>query len=341
MKVNFFVAASSPYNSIRLQIDNISNILQVLFNVEIVIIHPGINNFRHKIKNAILRKEIVFWHYGGFDEYLNSFIRDKNIIYVYHNITPSKYFWNTEPLVAIRSIIGKLQMKFIPKNNLWITMSRYNKNELTKFSFNNIVVCPNIVTSGCEFYVSKNKEITLLFVGRIAQNKNCILLLEQIKKVAVELKKTVNLTIVGAVKPKSRYGIRFINQFKKNQHHEYFKINWISNVNDEELKILYKESWLYVSMSLHEGFGLPACESIMNGTPALYLECGGQESVLKNIGMVSIADQNNFYKYVIDLIVNEKCRKKLLQNQFDIVNNYSSPKIDKVIYDIYKPILNS
>jgi glycosyltransferase involved in cell wall biosynthesis len=337
-KIFFFVSASNPFNSIRIQINLISNLLEELFDVEAEIIHPGIQNFEVILKNVILKDEILFWHYGGLDIHFNVLNRNNNITFVYHNITPPKFFWKTDPLVSIRSILGKIQLRMMRKKNRWITMSDYNVNELRDIGFKDVILCPNIISKKTIILLQKSKEITLIYVGRISPNKNCIFLLEQVEKVANQLLRPIKLVVVGTTKEGCKYGISFLKKFESLKSNPYLVINWKKDIQNEELNCLYQESWLYLSTSLHEGFGVPACESIANGTPAIYLESGGQESVLNSIGLVK--EKDLFYSHIIDLILESKKLEELLEKQKKIVNKLIQPEINKKVFEIYRDIIN-
>ena len=318
-----------------------AEVISALFNVETQILHPNSDNLKKKLADISKSKDIMFWHYGGFDTYLNIFKKNENIIFVYHNITPAKYFWRTDVLVSIRSLIGEIQLSAMNNNHKWITMSDFNVNELKNYGFNNINICPNIVSTCQIETIEKSKIITLIYVGRIAPNKNCISLLEQVEKASNQLRLPINLIIVGSLKPGCKFGIEFSKKYELMLSHPYLSIDWINNVNEQQLNELYKKSWLYVSMSLHEGFGVPVCESIANGTPAVYLECGGQESVLNNVGMVCLKEKDIFYEYIIELVMDKQKMSILYEEQISIVNNFMSPQVDACVSDIYKDIINS
>jgi glycosyltransferase involved in cell wall biosynthesis len=92
-------------------------------------------------------------------------------------------------------------------------------------------------------------------------------------------------------------------------------------------------------MSLHEGFGLPICEAIAQGTPALYLECGGTESILWAYGMVPLNQSREFGQHVLRLIASPTERQALLGKQQEIARDYMSPRIDGFIKQVYATIL--
>lgn len=339
-KIYLWVGASTPHNSIFIQVHLVSKILEDKFNVTTEILHPEVDNIRNKLLQISEADNIIFWHYGGFDQYLWSFKNKSNLVLVYHNITPAIFFWKAEPLVALRSIVGRIQLAFLDNSIKWITMSAYNAQELYKFGFKDISVCPNIITVDNQGDKVKTKNISLLYVGRISPNKNSLSLLEQVEKVADYFKVPVVLTIVGSAKPGCRHGKKFLQKYTELLEHPWLKVVWEKNISLKKLHDLYEKSWLYLSMSLHEGFGVPACESIVHGTPALYIECGGQESILDSIGMVPLSDITNYSDYVIKYVKSQADRNELLMNQFKIVKNYVSPAVDQQVFETYQLFIN-
>lgn len=339
--VYFWVSTSNPINSIYIQIKYVSEILKEAFDIIPIIINPDTNNLDVVFKNINDHKELVFWHYGGYDNYLRKINKkSENLVLVYHNITPARYFLKTEPLVSIRSLIGKIQLLLLNKQIQWITMSAFNKKELHSLGFNNVLICPNIIKlSSSEFY-SKTTVPSLLYVGRIAQNKNCISLLKQINLLSSVYNEKIILTIIGAAKVGSYYEKKVIKEIKKMSINTNIDLILKKNIDQNTLSEIYKESWLYISMSLHEGFGVPVCESILNGTPAIYLESGGQESILDNIGKISKKDANNFYKYIEDLILSKRKRDMLLDKQFSIAKKFLSPEVNDIVYRTYQRFFN-
>lgn len=339
-KIYIWVGTSNPYNSIFIQVQMLAKLLDEILNVKAIILYPEIENVRTKIKNIISAKSILFWHYGGFDKYLLGLKKD-NIIFVYHNITPAIFFWFSDPAVAIRSLIGSIQLLSIENKCRWITMSKYNKFELNRFGFKNVIICPNVIATSELKKAKKTNHISLLFVGRISPNKNCINLLKEVEKVTNNLSEPIEFTIIGSVKPSCRYGKYFIKIYHELLNHPLLKVDWKKEIDEYELRKIYQQSWLYISMSLHEGFGVPAVESIANGTPALYLECGGQESILENYGMINLNQKNSYADQMQNLILSENDRNALLNNQIEIVKRYFAPQINNTITEIYGNLLGA
>lgn len=324
-KIYVWVGSSSPFNSLNIQAQLHVDLIFRLYQIKPILIHPDIKGVREIIKSAIKNRDILFWHFGSFDYYLLG-LNKANIIFVYHNITPEKFFWKYDFLVSIKSLIGQLQLKLINKKNQWITMSKFNQNELNSLGFRNVLIIPNVVNVEKGNF-TKTENVSLLFVGRISPNKNCVQLLLEIEKVVSILKKTIEVHIIGSGKIKCGFNKAFEETYSRLLNNPFLVLKWDSKLNETDLKKRYGESWLYVSMSKHEGFGVPVCESILHGTPAVYLESGGQESVLNNLGMVSLKDEFNFHKKIIELIEDDNMRSELLEGQLKIVKHYSFPNV--------------
>jgi glycosyltransferase involved in cell wall biosynthesis len=331
----------SGRNAVYLQAKLLNSILGSTFNA-ITQIHStkGLGKWS-SLRKIFLSQAPVIYHYASFDFYATLFARRPNTIFVYHNQTPAHYFFKWRPQTALLVFITDLQLWLFPKDMQWVAVSDFNRQRLLKFGFKKVTVCPCIVTQKETNSTSdKTKEPSVLFVGRIAPHKNCIELLSQVSKAAHILSHRVTLRIVGNVESGCLYGVAFKRAIRRYMSVPWLEIQWYPDVlSQEELDTLYTSSWLYVSMSLHEGFGLPICEAVVRGTPALYLECGGTESILGGYGMVRLAEREQFWKYLIQLLESQSAREKLLNIQKSYVLNYTSPVIEKAIQSTYESLL--
>lgn len=330
-----WVISPQSHNSILIQAKLIAKILNAQLGVKTEILHPETPDIQNKLIEICKSDQPLFWHFGSFDTHLFPFRNNTNIVFVYHNITPAKYFWTTQPQVAIWSILGRLQLLMMKSWHKWITMSNYNAIELRSMGFNDIKICPNVIICNENSPEEKTPHISLLYIGRIAPNKNCIALLDVAESIATCCQRPVELVVVGSAKPSCGHGKRFKQKLDDLKDHPWLSVRWEQGLSLLELECLYKKSWLYISTSLHEGFGVPACESVAHGTPALYFECGGQESVLEGIGMVPHSDRNAFTKRAVQLISMPEERNRLLSSQRAVVIDFLSPLIDIKVSQIY------
>lgn len=325
-KIYVCVDNENPFNSIYLQTQLLINKIQLIFNVDCKYIK--LNDLR---KYSFAKDSIIFLPYGSFCKELLCVTNFSNILLIYHNITPAKYFWKTEPLVGLKSFLGRLQLLFLKFFlRQVVAVSDFNKKELEDMGYKKISLCPNIIVPQKNNFQEKNKNPTILYVGRIVQNKRCIELLNIAKEVSLKMGNNLELIIVGNGKLHSPYVKQFKAQLENTSN--FCQIKWLSKISDCDLRELYQRSWLYVSLSRHEGFGLPVCESINNGTPAVYTACGGQESVLDGIGLI---DLKNISEEIIRLLNSVEYRSNLYNKQKLHITNYYSPKIDETIKSVF------
>ena len=140
---------------------------------------------------------------------------------------------------------------------------------LKKSVENKIFVIPNGVKSFWKdnIFHSKrtlNKEIRLITVGRIENNKNQIVVAkagEILKKENIRIK----YLVVGEIKDEIIY----------NELTKYDFVSYIPYRKKEELIHLYRESDIFVMPSFKESFGLVYAEAMTQGLPVVYTKSQG------------------------------------------------------------------
>lgn len=327
--IYYFYKKQKKINSINLHSRNIIAILKDQLNCSISEVSDV------KVANKLNKEEDVFFiPFGGFDYRFLKIRRFSAIVFVFHNITPPKHFlWDDIPM-AIFALIGYIQLFFLSKTKArWITVSDFNALLLKEY---NIIakVCPSIVESPPIDlrHVKKTEVPSVIYVGRIVQNKQCFELLEIVKKATEQLEQKVTFYIVGNGKTNSSYFHNYKKKLHELEGHPYLSVIWKEGINYNDLTNLYAKCWLYVSMSKHEGFGVPVCEGVACGTPGLYTPCGGQETILNNCGVVR-ADE--FSSEIVKYIQSSEKRSELLSHQKEYVDSYMSPIIDQKVKEIF------
>ena len=330
-KVFVYLNREFPFYSISLQTELLVQRIECIFGVKVEYID------KKKLSQHInLSNEIILWPIDSFKFELIRLSSLNNVVLIYHNITPAKYFWKSEPLVALRSVFGRLQLSILKFTKAkWVAVSKFNAEELTTLGVKHVEYCPNLLSSSTS-NVEKTAVPSLLFNGRIVQNKGCLELVKVVKDVSEKLRKPLQLYIIGSGKKNSSYYKKFSLELDYLEKNSLLVIHWMQDVSPHQLSDLYSKCWLYITMSKHEGFGLPVCESVANGTPAVYIKCGGQESVLNGIGLCeasSIADT------IASLISNEDKLKELYRLQYQEVKNYIIPNADNKIKNVYSKFI--
>ena len=165
-------------------------------------------------------------------------------------------------------IYCKIFLKII---NQFIVVSNSTKKELkSKLNFHNITVIENGIDTkkfqklyrSSTFQLNssfKTKEKFIFTVGHFELRKNYLNLILSIKKL-----KNLNIKLIIAGNANSKKEIIY----KKNLQNIIFenKLNYrvklLSNLSDDEIKILYKNCSLFIFPSTYEGFGIPVLEAM-------------------------------------------------------------------------------
>lgn len=330
-KIFAYFYTNNKYSSIYQQTMLLLERLEKIFSVKITILDRSWELQEH-INRA---GEMILLPYECFKSELLGVRTYSNVVFIYHNITPATFFWKSEPLVGIKSVLGHLQLRFLRHfTKHWIAVSEYNRKELESYGFKNVLLCSNLIKSS-KAEGEKTSEPSMLYVGRIVQNKKSLELLQAAMKTAEIMGRRITLYVVGSGKKGSAY-LRQFHEWIDAHAGGLLNVRWLNGLTEEELAALYHRCWLYVSLSQHEGFGLPVCESINNGTPAIYTRCGGQEMVLDNVGLV---DEERIPQYAAELLSDEKKLAGLYDRQRHLVETFTIPNYDSVIEKVFAPFI--
>lgn len=329
-EILIWVSTSGRHNSVFLQAGLMQRALKAS-GQPAALCYPGSDSAWENLRKIFSSKTVV-WHFSSFDSWLLLFMFKRDMVLLYHNITPPRFFLRTEPMVAIRAWFGRFQLIMCSKRWNYAAVSEFNRSELIKMGKSPVALLPCQVTVGKATNVKKSPQPSIFFAGRIVENKNCIVLVQQMEKVAIELDGPLRLIILGTGNQKRQYFKYFCDTVERLRSRGRLQIEWINGeIDDESLAGLYAESWLYVSMSLHEGFGLPVCEAIVRGTPAVYLSCGGTESVLGGAGSMPASNADEFFHAVIDHLRSEGDRQSLLVAQQEALASYLPPHSEEKV----------
>ena len=160
--------------------------------------------------------------------------------------------------------------------DLLLTVSDYSKGAIArhfKIPYSNIAITPNGVSSFFANKVEKlidikkryNLDKYILCVGRIEPRKNHIFLTKAFEELHL-WEKGYDLVLIGKKEKFENSFDRYLNGLSQNVT-DHIKI--IEQVDNDELKVFYKEASLFVFPSLAEGFGIPPIEAVLSGTPCL------------------------------------------------------------------------
>ncbi len=119
---------------------------------------------------------------------------------------------------------------------------------------------------------------------------------------------------------------------------KYSNIDFHSGVSQDELNSLFKKSWIYLSLSSYEGFGLGIIEAMAMGCLVISTPNSGTDFLLQNQKNGIVCEIENVQREIEFYISNEKARIEY-QNSGPIYSqNFRPDVISKKYLDIYEKI---
>jgi glycosyltransferase involved in cell wall biosynthesis len=262
------------------------------------------------------------------------YAKGKKLIIIPHQVTGRMIFTEAPLPIAIAAHGAENLIPSIYKNINFVVPSKSIKKDFEDFGVNpkSITSCyfNNVPSFFKKANVSKSKNPTLITVTRLVKYKRVDVLLDIVNE--LRKKTDIKLIIVGT-------GIELNNLKKKAKElgiSDY--VSFTGHVNDKKKAELLTQSWIFVTTSEKEGFGISALEAQKCGTPVVAFANGGlKEAVKDNYSgfLVDDMDKKGFEKALMRLIKDEALRKKLSGNSIIYANSFDTEKeirkIEKIL----------
>lgn len=240
--------------------------------------HPIYENLIFSIDNLEVNDEdIVIFHFSGHSKYCAEAVRKLRCFKILHyqNITPHYFFEKDTHLYQLCKQ-GREQLKDIIHCFDFVTgASNYNLKEIIELGFDStrtfklpIIIDDNENSNNEKLNFSKRTG-NVLFVGRICENKRQDRLITIFSEIKKKIPSIGKLILVGGYDKKTTYFKKIekiIFDLKLQQD-----VIITGKINDEELINHYKNAFCFISVSEHEGFGVPLLEAAQFNIPVLAL----------------------------------------------------------------------
>jgi glycosyltransferase involved in cell wall biosynthesis len=273
-----------------------------------------------------LSSDLYVYHYPGRYGLLDTIksLDRGAVVFYYHNVTPPE-LWGSESgraeLAEGQNAVGK----FAPYADLIVTDSAYNADELhTAYGIarDEVRVIPLAAPQDrfkpgeadlelVRRYGLAGKEV-LLYVGRVAGNKRVDLLVEALAKVKAQ-RPNVVLLVVGDHDSNPAFN-EITTKIRQRALQLGLSDDVIFTGRVDDLPAYYRLADVYVSASLHEGFGVPLIEAMASGVPIVTTSVGSQPWVLGDAGfLVEPGDVDALAAQVLALLEDDALYGDLVQ----------------------------
>ena len=304
-------------------------------------------DYRQYLKNDSPDNIIIFHFSVG--SHLTDFVRglrSKKVV-IYHNITPAQYYQGIDPQAAESLAKGREELKaFADVPDLALGDSDYNRCELEELGYRNTAVLPLLLnldafdTTRPDEKIARQFEgntVNLIFVGRIAPNKK----IEDVIKSFFIYQKTCEpnsrLFLVGGYNQLDLYYAFLCGLIRELDVRNV----WFSqHCSFSELVAYYRLSNVFLSMSEHEGFGIPVVESMHLGIPVIAYDAAAVKETMGGAGiLVKRKDFNEIAEMIDTLINDEQFRTAVIEKQKRRVEELKQEKIASKLKEFLKPWL--
>ena len=179
-------------------------------------------------------------------------------------------------------------------------------------------------------YGIKENEKLLIYVGRMAPEKNIPFMLDSFKKISE--KNPSKLLIVGEGSE-----LETLKQYAK-EHSLQDKAIFTGRVEYKEIPNYYGASDIFIMTSKTEVKPLALLEAMATGLPIIAVSaCGASDTIQDGInGYLTSENRDEFSNKVLELLNDEDKLKRMSEESLKIADSYSADKITDKLIELYK-----
>jgi cellulose synthase/poly-beta-1,6-N-acetylglucosamine synthase-like glycosyltransferase/glycosyltransferase involved in cell wall biosynthesis/O-antigen/teichoic acid export membrane protein len=235
------------------------------------------------------------------------------------------------PFSSLALFLEAKLMPVVYRSTQVITVSPSSKEEILKHKLTKKE--PLIIYNGVDTNIYKpgikNKNPLILYVGRLQYYKSLHVLIVAAKKVLHEVPEA-EFVIAGEGEEKANL-IKFAEKLGISE-----KIKFLGKVTEAEKISLFQKAWVFVNPSFMEGWGITTIEANACGTPAIASNVPGLRDAVRDTKtglLIRYGKYNGFGNTIINLIKDEKLRKKMSKESVNWANIFSWEKSSKDFFN--------
>jgi glycosyltransferase involved in cell wall biosynthesis len=238
-----------------------------------------------------------------------------------------------KPFVLLFGYINDIQQKIAIRRSSCVVNSFELKEKYKRIN-NAIIEVKTSTITETDFYFREdaglNGKIKLLFVGNIHRTKGVEDLIEVFHDL-YENGYNMELNVVGWETDQALSYVKTIQDRGMANHFVYHGFK-----SGQELMSIYRASDIFVLPSYHEGFPRVIWEAMANSLPVISTNVGSIPFYLKNghdAILIEAGDKKALYDSIVELIENTALRKKIIDNSYKLVSDYTLDKQVKILVD--------
>ena len=214
---------------------------------------------------------------------------------VYHNVTPARFFagWDAAA-VRLALAAGDDLRALAPRATLALAKSEWSRRDLDEAGFARTALMPYVhrlepeaAPSPVLLRLFGDGRANVLSVGRLAPNKR----LEDVLRAFALFQRAVprSRLILAGDRRLEGY-VHSLASLARSLRLRERDVVLLGKVEEDELRALYASAHVYLSLSEHEGYGVPLVEAALAGVPVLARDAGAVAETLGGAGVLVAGD---------------------------------------------------
>ena len=252
---------------------------------------------------------------------------------IYHNITPAEFFEGYSAHMVAWLDRGREELRAMRSQfAIAVGVSAYNAQELRDAGYADVRVLP-IVASFEDLAVAPSRRVLaamrgperrVIFVGRISPNKKQDDLITAFAHYQ-RINPRSRLVLIGGFEPEEPY-YRQVRQWATDVGAK--SVEFTGRVMQAELNAYYQSANLFVSMSEHEGFGIPLLEAMYFGVPVLAYKAAAVSETMGGAGVLFTEKRYPEIAEMMDVLVeDQELRARIIERQRKRVEDFAPEQI--------------
>jgi glycosyltransferase involved in cell wall biosynthesis len=228
-------------------------------------------------------RDAVVVHYSGYARGLPELLRDsRHSLLISHNVTPARYFWDHQPVEAVRCELARRQLAEIgAAASRLAAVSAYNAAELAELSDGRdvevlpVLFEPERLGPGLTAPLEPPEgPARIVFVGRLAPHKRQDLVIAAFARLR-RRRPDAELVLVGT--PMTAQYLEALQRLAAELAPD--AVRFETGLDREQLAARYRSAHAFLCLSEHEGFCIPLLEAFHFGVPVLARDAGAIREV--------------------------------------------------------------
>lgn len=175
--------------------------------------------------------------------------------------------------------------------------------------------------------------VLLLYVGRLAVEKNLGLLIETLERLQAQGGSDWRLIVIGDGAERGRF-------LAEAQRHVPDQVRWLGHVRDRsELALIYANCDVFLHPNPREPFGIAPLEAMASGLPVVVPDSGGVRTYADSSNCwIASPDANSFAKAVCDIMSNQHGRIEKTGRALETAREFSWDRSAGSYLDLYEDL---